>query len=97
MLHTINKSPFLHRNLESCLKFAKKGDPILLYEDGVYAALPGTQLEAFMLEVTEERPVYAIQADLKARGITNVIEGVTVTDYSGFVELVEQHKVISWL
>lgn len=96
MLHTLNKSPFSSNNLESCLKFAQKGDPILLYEDAVYAAMPRTRIEALMIEVTKEHPVYALQADLNARGITKLLPGIKVTDYSGFVDLVEQHNVCSW-
>ncbi len=96
MLHTVNKSPFLFRHLESCLRFAQKDDPILLYEDGVYAAMSGTAIEPLMMETLKNHPVYAIQADLKARGITELLPGVQVIDYSGFVELVEQQKVCSW-
>ena len=42
MLHTVNKSPFDHNSLESCLKFARKGSAVLLIEDGVYAAARDT-------------------------------------------------------
>jgi len=42
ILHTVNKSPFERNSLESCLKFAKQGDHVLLFEDGVYAVLKGT-------------------------------------------------------
>lgn len=97
MLHTINKSPFLFRNLESCLRVAQKGDPILLYEDGVYAVMSGTQIEPLMMEARKNHPIYALEADLKARGITKLLQGINVIDYSGFVELVEQHRVCSWL
>ena len=39
ILNTVNKSPFERNALESCLKFANAGDPVLLFEDGVYAVL----------------------------------------------------------
>jgi tRNA 2-thiouridine synthesizing protein B len=97
MLHTVNKSPFVSNNLESCLKFAQKGEPILLYEDGVYAVMSGTRIESSMIGVIKNHPVYAIKADIKARGIDRVLEGVNIIDYTGFVELVEQHKVMAWL
>jgi tRNA 2-thiouridine synthesizing protein B len=97
VLHIINKSPFLFSALDACLRFAKKGDPILLYEDGVYAASSGTKIESLMINVIKEHPVYALQADLKARGINNVIHGIEIVDYAGFVDLVEQHKVNSWV
>ncbi len=97
MLHTINKSPFAHNNLESCLRFAKKGDPIVLYEDGVYAAAAGTEIEPKIKDVLKDHPVYVIEADVKARGITKVIDGIDMCDYYCFVSLVEQHKVFPWL
>lgn len=96
MLHTVNKSPFQNGALDSCLKIARPKSPILLYEDGVFAAIPGTTLEPKMKEVLKTNPIYALQADLKARGITKVIEGVRVVDYAGFVELVEKDKVQAW-
>ena len=42
MLHTVNKSPFERNTLETCLSLAKKGSSILLFEDGVYAAVKGS-------------------------------------------------------
>ena len=68
MLHTINKSPFLYYNLESCLRFAKDGDPIIFYEDGVYAVAAGTKVESMMKNALKKHPIYAIEADVKARG-----------------------------
>jgi tRNA 2-thiouridine synthesizing protein B len=97
MLFTVNKSPFSHRNLESCLQYAPAGSPILLYEDGVYAAKAGTKMEGLVRQALASHPVYALEADLKARGIESRIEGIRVVDYAGFVELVEQHPVVPWL
>lgn len=96
MLHTINKSPFFSNNLESSLRFAKDGDPIMLYEDGVYAASAGTKFEPAMKDALKKHPVYAIEADVKARGITKILDGVYLCDYSCFVGLVEQHLISSW-
>ena len=42
MLHTVNKSPFEKTTFESCLRHAMPGDAVLLFEDGVYAAVKGT-------------------------------------------------------
>jgi tRNA 2-thiouridine synthesizing protein B len=44
--------------------------------------------------------LYALGPDLKARGIGDdqLVEGVTVVDYDGFVDLVTRHEnVQSWL
>ncbi len=96
MLHTINKSPFQSDSFTSCLRFIQPGDPILLIEDGVYAAAPGKYAQT-LKEVQAKNPVFALAGDLAARGITNLVDGVQTVDYEGFVELVEQHQVNSWL
>lgn len=97
MLYTINKSPLMFGNLKSVLRVAPEGEPILLYEDGVYAAVAGATSEELVQQVLAQHPVYALQADLEARGLQTLVEGVEVTDYEGFVELVERHHVVPWL
>ncbi len=97
MLHIVNKSPFSNGNLDTCLRIAQADDPILLIEDGVFAVQKGTSLEGRMKQTMGQHPVYALQSDLKARGIDGVVDGVKVCDYAGFVELVEQHCPHSWL
>lgn len=97
MLYTINKSPLMFGNLKSVLRIAPANDPILLYEDGVYGAAEGTASADLVKQALEQHPVYALQADLEARGLVSLIDGVQVVDYDGFVELVEQHHVVPWL
>ena len=97
MLYTVNKSPLMFGNLESLLRIAPSGDPILLYEDGAYAAVKGTASEGLIKRALDQHPVYALQADLEARGLAFLVEGIQVIDYDGFVALVEQHHVVPWL
>lgn len=97
MLHIVNKSPFDRSALTSCLKTAKPEDPILLFEDGVIAAQKGSKFEPILREALDKHPVYAIRADLKLRGIDNIIDGIDVCDYTCFVSLAADHKVFSWL
>jgi tRNA 2-thiouridine synthesizing protein B len=97
MLYTINKSPLMFGNLRSVLRIAPKGDPILLYEDGVYAAGEGAASEDLISQALASHPVYALKADLDARGLATLVDGIRVIDYDGFVELVEQHNVVPWL
>lgn len=96
MLHLVNKSPFYTDSLNSCLKFAAKGTPVLLIEDGVYGAMSGTSLEPKMTEVMKDHPIYVLKEDVMARGIANLIQGVKEIDYTGFVELAEQHRTCTW-
>lgn len=63
----------------------------------MFAAMAGSELESMMPDIIKKHPVYALQADLKARGITKLIQGIKTIDYGGFVELVEKHKVNNWL
>ena len=97
MLYTINKSPLMFGNLMSVLRIAPAGDPILLYEDGVYAAVKGAASEELVAQAVADHPLYALKADLDARGLVSLADGVQVIDYDGFVELVEQHQVVPWL
>lgn len=97
MLFTVNRSPFTTESLRSCLRFAGKDSPILLYEDGVYGAQAGTALEASIKDALKARAVYALKEDLAARGIDKLIEGVRVVDYAGFVDLVAEHNVCPWI
>ncbi len=89
MLHIVVKSPFERNALESCLRLAEPGSPILLIEDGVYGALDNTNVAPAVKSAMADHPMYALDADLKARGVADrVIDGIEVVDYEGFVDLV---------
>jgi tRNA 2-thiouridine synthesizing protein B len=47
----------------------------------------------------ENVTVYALEPDLKARGVADkVMDGVKLVDYAGFVDLACEHdKVQAWL
>ena len=99
MLHTVNKSPFEHKALEACLKFARQGSAVLLIEDGVYAAARDTAVAKEVQEALKRVQVYALKPDVEARGMQNrVMDGVRLVDYGGFVDLVVEHNAVqSWL
>lgn len=97
MLHTVNKSPFQTKTLEDCARFLQAGDILLLLEDGVLACQAGTQQSALLEGIMKTAEVHAIRADIKARGLTDLMPGIQVTDYAGFVDLVEKNKIHSWL
>ena len=99
MLHTVNKSPFEHRSLEACLKFARQGSAVLLIEDGVYAAARDTAVSGQVREALKSVAIYALKPDVEARGMQNrVMDGVRLVDYGGFVDLVAEHSAVqSWL
>jgi len=100
MLHTVNKSPFEKNSTETCLSHVKAGASILFIEDGVYAALDGTVMTDRIKSAMKDCKIYVLGPDYKARGLSEdkLIEGVTVVDYGGFVDLVTEHdSVQSWL
>ncbi|MHA1164851.1 MAG: sulfurtransferase complex subunit TusB [Alphaproteobacteria bacterium] len=100
ILHTVNKSPFEKSTFKSCLDHARSGDSVLLIEDGVYAATKGTAAAKLIADRNGDVSLYALGADLAARGISEeaVIEGISVVDYEGFVDLVTEHDVSqAWL
>jgi tRNA 2-thiouridine synthesizing protein B len=97
MLHTINKSPFDNSTFETCIRFLQPGNPVLFIEDGVYAVQAGNRFAPILETVMKNNPVYALRPDLDARGVTVITEGVATVDYEGFVGLVEEHQVNSWL
>lgn len=97
MLYMVNKSPLMTHNLETCLAIAPEGEPILLYEDGVYGVIDGGRFSEQIKAALERHPIYALTADLEARGIQRLVEGIRVIDYDGFVGLVEAHNVVPWI
>ena len=99
MLHTVNKSPFEHSALETCLRYARQGAAVLLIEDGVYAAMRDTAVAPQVQEAMQRVSVYALKADVEARGMQNrMMDGVRLVDYGGFVDLVVEHNAVqSWL
>ena len=99
MLHIVNKSPLEKTSLDSCLATAQPGAAVLLIEDGVYAATRGNAAEAKMREAMGQLKVYVLKPDMEARGMADrVMDGVTLVDYGGFVDLVTEHpNCQSWM
>ena len=100
VLHIVNKSPFDRNSLDSCLRLAKAGSAILLIEDGIYAARKNSAAADKMQQALASHPVYALEADLQARGVNtdSMIDGISLVDYDGFVKLTTEYdKLQSWL
>src|SRR5688572_14953811 len=100
MLHTVNKSPFERNTLDSCLRLAKPGGAILFIEDGVFAALKNTAASSKVQKALEQFKFYVLGPDIRARGLKEeqVIDGIKMVDYAGFVDLAAEHdSVQAWL
>lgn len=97
MLYMINNSSITSNSLDSLLRIAPAGNPILFYEDGVYNTMKGFRDSQKVKEALKDHPIFAIDADIEARGIKKVLTGIEVINYEGFVQLVEEHDVVPWL
>ena len=100
VLHIVNKSPYDRNSLDACLRLARTDSSILLIEDGIYAAQKNAAAAEKLQQALGKHRIYALEPDLKARGIDSdkVLDGVSLVDYDGFVELTIEHdKLQSWL
>ena len=99
-LHTVNKSSYDRNTLETCVSLAAKGSEVIMIEDGVYSAIKTGNKASVISDAMGDVNFYVLGPDLKARGLNEgqLIDGIKVVDYSGFVELsVKNDKVTSWL
>ncbi|HIG43518.1 MAG: sulfurtransferase complex subunit TusB [bacterium] len=97
LLHTVNKSPYQHQALNSCAEFCTADDALILIEDGVYAI----NHPDLALVHSLGTQVFAIEADVKARGLTTLFTRASdqyeLVDYDRFVALcVEYSQQKSW-
>lgn len=98
-LHTVNKSPFTHSTLMSCIQVCGGNDGILLLEDGVFGGLKTAPCADELTQLIQKGvKIFALSTDVKARGLHEKIrEDIVVTDYSGFVQLSMEHRCVqSW-
>jgi tRNA 2-thiouridine synthesizing protein B len=94
VLHTLNASPS-SAAFADCLRLIAPGDALLLLGDAVYGAISGsTGRQA--LDTSAAR-LYVLQQDAAAAGVTNRVEGATLVDMDGFVELTERiSRQLAW-
>jgi len=100
MLHTVCKSPFERDAMKSCLAHVVSGSSVLLIEDGVVGAVDNTAVSDMVKGAMENVSLFVLGEDLKARGISEdkLIDGITIVDYSGFVDLTTKNdNVQSWV
>ncbi|MDT1067457.1 sulfurtransferase complex subunit TusB [Providencia stuartii] len=90
MLYTIATSPF-HCDFTAILRLIALDDAVLLIQDGVIAAVSqSTHLRELQQKGAR---VYALDADVNARGLQNMIsEQVSLASYRDFVQLTVSHK-----
>jgi len=93
-LHTLSASPTTAA-FADCLRLIAPGDALLLLGDGVYAALPGTGPRRALGACGAA--LYVLHDDAAAAGVLARIDGETVVDMDGFVELSERYsRQLAW-
>ena len=99
-LHTVNKSPFERSTFMSCLNHVEPGDTVLMIENGVVGARKSGAFASVLAKAMPGCKVAVLGPDLAARGLkeSDLIDGVTVVDYGGFVDLAASHdRTHAWL
>lgn len=95
MLYTLLQSPW-QCDLDSLLLLLQEGDDLLLLQDGVSAALAGSQ----MLIKLSASPatLWVLEEDVRARGLDEQIStNVARLDYTGFVAMTAKHpQQVAW-
>ncbi|WP_428944884.1 sulfurtransferase complex subunit TusB [Pantoea sp. FN060301] len=95
MLHILNQSPF-KSDFNALLRMLAQGDEVLLIQDGVLAALEGSQaLESLLLAPIS---LYVLQDDISARGLSaHISTRAAAVSYTDFVELTVKHpQQMTW-
>lgn len=94
-LHTLSHSPY-RTDIDAMLRGVAPGDALLLLQDGVIAGLAQGGASARLL--APGVPVYALRADVEARGLVEQISSsVRLVDYTEFVRLTVQHAAqLAW-
>ncbi|WP_062067266.1 sulfurtransferase complex subunit TusB [Cellvibrio sp. OA-2007] len=98
-LHTINKSPYSHNTLTSCLAVCSENDGILLLEDGVFGAITSAPVADELQKLIQNGiSVFALISDIKARGLEDKLApNIKLVDYNIFVQLTINHRSVqSW-
>lgn len=95
-LHTLNKQD--KDLVQLCVSALAPEDSLLLLEDGVYAALGGTDSRLDTAMLPAGLKLYALMEDLVARGISEKIPDVFIrVTYRDFVSLsLTCNKVVNW-
>ncbi len=95
MLHIFSKSSFQTQNIERI----DDGDALLFIESAVYNLIKDSDAGKLLQHKQQSTLFYALESDLQVRGIAQdqLILGVEITDYVGFVQLTVDNPVIcSW-
>ena len=95
MLHLIFQTPIEIAILERI----DSGDDVLFLENAVLRILQNGQLGDNLTQLLKRSCLYVLRDDIELRGITSaeLVKGIEVIDYAGFVALTVKNSLIqSW-
>jgi len=85
MLYTFSQANYSRNELMRYFQYITENDTVLLWQDGILLALKETAL----LEHCKA-PVYAVEDDVQARGLTSKIPAQWFISQAESVELIEE-------
>lgn len=95
MLHILSRTPIDLAILER----TSTGDMVILIEDAVIEALATSPNSQHWQLILQSQRVCVLAADLAVRGLASdqILNGIEIVDYQGFVQLTINNEVIhSW-
>ena len=89
---------FRESSFDSCMEHALEGSAVLLYEDGVYAAIKGRCGGRKVKMAQGEILCFGPRSESRGLSDERVTDGIEIVDYAGFVDLAAEHdKVVAWV
>ncbi|CAA0119640.1 Protein TusB [Halioglobus japonicus] len=94
VLHTLSAAPS-GAAFNDCLKVLQAGDTLVLFGDGVYAALEGTAA-CDKLRATQAE-LFVLESDARLAGIAKTAANISWLDMDGLVALTERFpRQLAW-
>ncbi|MEP1471743.1 MAG: sulfurtransferase complex subunit TusB [Halieaceae bacterium] len=95
LLHTLNSTPQSSATRDCCSLIGNQ-DAVILFGDGVYCALVGSNSSDAL--TASGAVIYALAADVDAAGIaTRLSDQVSIIDYAEFVAISEKYpRQMAW-
>lgn len=94
VLHTLNASPS-SAAFSDCLRLIAPGDSLLLLGDAVYGAVAGSEARQALDKCGAA--IYVLHDDATLAGVATRLQGTTLVDMDGFVELTERlPRQLAW-
>ena len=93
-MHTLNASPS-GAAFSDCLRLITEADSLLLLGDAVYGAINGSRARQAL--DNSGAAIFVLRDDAILAGVATQLQGATLVDMDGFVELTEKYpRQLAW-